>query len=319
MPTVRLRSGRALAFGDYGSRVGHAVFALHGAFSCHQFFAMFDGLAAQRGLRLLAPDRPGQGGSDYDPTFSVETWPAIVAELASALQIEDFSMIAYSEGGLFASACALHIPHTKLRRVLIVSGLSDLRSLGDAPADRSIAFPQRAIDRAIFVLQTRLPWLWVPGRVACSLLCITLPSFAISVLLLALTWLLPASDGAVLRPSQVRAVLAADVKRATGSWGRSNFLGQLREACACSQQTCVGKDALRPAASAEHCRVVVWHGDSDNVVPPHMGKTAARILGGTFRLIEGAGHMWLLRNMPAALSALADDDFEGYVPGSVSL
>lgn len=317
MPSVRLRSGRLVSFGDYGSRFGQAVFAFHGAFSCHSFFALFDELAAQCGVRLLAPDRPGQGGSDYDAAFSVETWPAIVAELALALDIEHFCVLGFSEGGLFASACALRIPNAKLRRVLIVSGLSDLRSLTVAPMDGSIAFPKRAVDRAIFWLQTRLPWLWVPGRIACCILCITLPSFVISLLLLALTWLLPASDGAILRPAPVRAALAADVKRATGSWGRSSkFWGQVHEAVSCSRQVCIGESAAPPPSSANCCQVAVWHGDSDNVVPPHMGKTAARILRGTFRLLEGAGHMWLLSNMHSALSALAAEDFEGFVPAS---
>jgi pimeloyl-ACP methyl ester carboxylesterase len=78
----------------------------HGTPACGAGFAWAETPARERGLRLIAPDRPGVGLSSRVPTFRVADYPAQVLALADALGVERFSVLGYSGGGPYAAACA---------------------------------------------------------------------------------------------------------------------------------------------------------------------------------------------------------------------
>jgi pimeloyl-ACP methyl ester carboxylesterase len=73
------------------------------------------------GLRVVAPDRPGMGRSDFQPKRRFLDWPADVVELADSLGIERFAILASSGGAGYAAACAATIPE-RISAVVIVSG-----------------------------------------------------------------------------------------------------------------------------------------------------------------------------------------------------
>ena len=62
----RLPDGRRVGYADYGDPDGFPVFALHGTPGSRTMFRLADASAALKGLRLIAPDRPGYGLS-YRP------------------------------------------------------------------------------------------------------------------------------------------------------------------------------------------------------------------------------------------------------------
>ena len=64
---LTLRSGRRLCFAEYGALDGQPVFYFHGWPSSRLQASLLSALARERGLRLIAPDRPGAGRSDPDP------------------------------------------------------------------------------------------------------------------------------------------------------------------------------------------------------------------------------------------------------------
>ena len=106
---VELPDGTTVGLYEYGDPDGRPVFAFHGVPSCGAGFDWAHEPAAERGLRLLAPDRPGIGLSSGPPLDVVGDHPARIAALADALGVDRFAVLGYSGGGPFAVACAAEL------------------------------------------------------------------------------------------------------------------------------------------------------------------------------------------------------------------
>jgi pimeloyl-ACP methyl ester carboxylesterase len=78
--------------------------------------------AAERGIRLVAYDRPGYGGSTPAPDRSVADAAGDVAAIAEALGVERFAVWGISGGGPHALACAALLPE----RVVAVASLASV-------------------------------------------------------------------------------------------------------------------------------------------------------------------------------------------------
>jgi pimeloyl-ACP methyl ester carboxylesterase len=73
------------------------------------------------GMRIIGIDRPGFGGSTFQPRRQFADWPRDVLAVADELGIDTFGVLAYSGGGPYAIACALAFPE-RLTFVGIISG-----------------------------------------------------------------------------------------------------------------------------------------------------------------------------------------------------
>ena len=94
---------------------------------------MLDGKELEKaGIRLIACDRPGMGGSDFQPRRGFSHWPTDVVALADSLGLEKFGVFGVSGGGGYVSACARWIPE-RLTAAVIVSGAGQM----DAPDTRA--------------------------------------------------------------------------------------------------------------------------------------------------------------------------------------
>jgi pimeloyl-ACP methyl ester carboxylesterase len=108
---VRLRDGRQLTYRSIGPASGFPVFYMHGAIGSPGWHSpQLDAAVRSLGIRYLAVNRPGFGGSDPSPGRTVADYAADVEELADALGVERFSVIGVSAGGPFALACAWALP-----------------------------------------------------------------------------------------------------------------------------------------------------------------------------------------------------------------
>lgn len=125
--TLRLPDGRQLGYAEYGDPAGRPVFFFHGLPGSRLTLCSADATAATLGLRMIAPERPGYGLSDFQPGRTLLDWPADVARLADALQIERFAVIGLSGGGPHALACAATLPE-RLTRCLLICSLGPLCS-----------------------------------------------------------------------------------------------------------------------------------------------------------------------------------------------
>jgi pimeloyl-ACP methyl ester carboxylesterase len=160
---VRLRDGRTLAYAEHGNPSGQPIIYCHGVPSSRvEADLIVDGATAARfGLRIIVPDRPGIGRSDYQAGRRIVDWPEDVANLATELGLNRFAMIGSSGGAPYAAACGVRIPD-RVRVIGLVGGLAP----ADAPGVHdSLSRPLRitfrlarfapALLRGLFRLQLR--------------------------------------------------------------------------------------------------------------------------------------------------------------------
>jgi pimeloyl-ACP methyl ester carboxylesterase len=130
---LTLPDNRRLAYAEFGKPNGYPVFHFHGSPSSRlEPLLLGDEVFSQLGLRIIAPDRPGMGQSDFQPNRGFSDWPNDVVFLANALGIEKFSILGISGGCGYVAACAAKIPE-KLHAAVIVSGAWPMNSIEDMP------------------------------------------------------------------------------------------------------------------------------------------------------------------------------------------
>jgi len=173
---IRLRDGRSLAVAEFGDPRRQPIIHCHGVPSSRvEGRLLFDAAsAAALGVRIIVPDRPGIGRSDFQARRRIVDWPNDVLELAAALGLDQFAVLGESGGSPYAALiparvralgllggvapfdapgvlAAVHQPLKMMFRLArvappILSGLFrlNLRALrGQGPGDRMAAsFPE---------------------------------------------------------------------------------------------------------------------------------------------------------------------------------
>jgi pimeloyl-ACP methyl ester carboxylesterase len=122
---IKLRDGRRLAYAEYGRPGGQPVIHCHGAPSSRVEgnLILDEATVAALGLRVIIPDRPGMGRSDFQTGRQIVDWPADVLELAAALGIDRFAVLGESGGAPYAAACGARIAD-RVRAVGLVGGVA---------------------------------------------------------------------------------------------------------------------------------------------------------------------------------------------------
>jgi len=104
--TVEAPDGRALRVREDGDPGGVPVIAHHGTPGSRLLYERWVEDATERGIRLIAYDRPGYGGSDRRAGRSVADVAADVEAIADALGLDRILTQGRSGGGPHALACA---------------------------------------------------------------------------------------------------------------------------------------------------------------------------------------------------------------------
>ncbi|GAA0893959.1 alpha/beta hydrolase [Fulvivirga kasyanovii] len=107
---IVLGDGRKLCYAEYGDPEGFPVFLFHGTPGSRLWYADDSHNARAIGLRLIAPDRPGYGLSDPKPGRTILDYADDIKELADQLNVDRFSVMGVSGGGVYAAACAYCMP-----------------------------------------------------------------------------------------------------------------------------------------------------------------------------------------------------------------
>lgn len=271
---VVLPDGRRLAYAEFGAASGRPLVYLHGWPASHREAALADGTARGLGLRLIAVDRPGYGGSDPAPGRTLAGWPADVTALADALGLGPFLLMGVSGGGPFALACARALPQ-RVVRAAIVCGLGPL----DAPeAVRGTSF----ISRLTLALPRRAPCLVGPFCRTLSWAVRHHPGRTIAQMARDL----PPPDRATLGRPEVASALERSFREAF----RTGTAGAVRDLALYNQPWGVDLGGI---ATPVH----FFHGEQDTIVPAAMARDlSARIPGATLRLYPEEGHHSLAVN-----------------------
>jgi len=282
---LRLSDGRQLGYAEYGDRDGAPLLFFHGTPGSRRVARCADQAARRRGIRLIAPDRPGFGLSDLQPGRTLGAWPADIVELADAVGLERFAVAGVSGGGAYAAACAWRI-EDRLRHVGIISGMGPI----DEPALAAVLSRRY---RAGFALMRRLP---AALRGALGLGRLGLRC-APGCVLAGLAASLPEVDRAIFARPEVRTLLRDDALEAL----RQGPRGAAQELLLFSRPWDFSLAEIRMP-------VRLWHGAADAQVPVAIARrVAAAIPDCRASFIPGAGHLWILDHVDEILAALEQD------------
>ena len=97
---VVLSDGRKLAYEQFGAENGVPVIYNHGWPSSRLECRPLAPIAEKTGVRLISVDRPGMGGSDFQPNRALLDWPNDISQLADHLCLDKFHILGVSGGVL---------------------------------------------------------------------------------------------------------------------------------------------------------------------------------------------------------------------------
>lgn len=120
---IKLKDGRRLGYSEYGDPKGKPFFYFHGWPVSRLSAKITNDAAKKLHIRVIAPDRPGYGLSDFKKNRTLLDFPNDIVELADKLGIKKFAVMGQSGGGPYAAVCAYKIPE-RLNSVGIVVGLA---------------------------------------------------------------------------------------------------------------------------------------------------------------------------------------------------
>jgi pimeloyl-ACP methyl ester carboxylesterase len=270
--TLTLKDGRRLGYAEAGDPQGRPVIYCHGFPASRLEAALVDRAALRLGARIVVPDRPGYGLSDYQPGRRMVDWPGDVEQLADALGFGRFAVLAVSGGGPYGLALC----HAAPGRVAAASVVAGLGPVYDPEAVRPMRGPAR------FGFASARKAYWLTRLVYGALLGPFLrarPELALALLTIAM----PESDRATLSQPDTRAVLCAAIREGL----RPGVGGALLDFKLYTRDWGFEAAAIRMP-------VDFWHGEADGTVPLLHSQMLAALLPQA-RLIQrpGEGHFSL--------------------------
>jgi pimeloyl-ACP methyl ester carboxylesterase len=276
---LRLSDGRWLGYAQYGDASACPLLVFQGTPTSR---LPHNPLDASVPVRLVVPERPGFGRSDFLPGRRLLDWPRDVRELVDHLGIERFSVVGISGGAPHALACGFALPQ-RIRRLGVVSGIGPLEA---ARATTGMAAQRKAgawlARHAPFLLR---PLFWAlrnPARNPQRFVERFSEGFC-------------AADLALLADPGIRSLRAHSYAEAT----RRGVRGFAHEVALLA----------RPwgfSLSEVACDVLLWHGEDDASTPVAMARhVAASLPRCRARYLAGEGHFVAARHWDEIVAALA--------------
>ena len=279
---LRLRDNRLLGYAEYGVPSGQPVIFFHGMPGSRLQGALGHESAIRQNVRLIAPDRPGYGLSDFKPKRRILDWADDVVELADALGIDRFAIGGISGGGPYVAACALRIPH-RLIGAAIISGVGPFEAPGATDG-------MSRQNRALFAMARRVPPLARASLSVMGMIATRWPQRAIEQMKRAM----PPPDRAVLEQPGMADRFAEDVAEAF----RCGSRGATWEAQLYARPWGF---RLEDIAMEVH----LWQGGEDVNVAPSMGRYQAQAIpNGKLTFYENEGHLVGITHLDEILSTV---------------
>jgi pimeloyl-ACP methyl ester carboxylesterase len=110
---VKLSDGTNMCYAEFGKPDGIPVMLLHGNPGVRFSWGLYPNFPYLDNIRIIAPDRPGYGKTDFKKN-ALQKWPNDILELLNHLGIDKIHLFAPSGGGPYALACAWKIPYKLL-------------------------------------------------------------------------------------------------------------------------------------------------------------------------------------------------------------
>lgn len=266
-----LPGGRRIGYAELGDPNGLPVIALHGTPGSRLMFALTDQAARERGLRIIAPERPGYGLSTYRRSHSLMSLATDVESVADALGFDRFALLGVSGGGPHAVAASSLMPE----RIVLLALIGPVGPIAECRGRIRLS----KLHRFIFTGMGQSPQ-------ACGAFFLTLRNLARLAPGVAYRGLLQRvtpSDRVILQRPEVRASLQAAIREGLRP-GIKGAVQDLRLSCAPWGLKLADIDV--PA--------VIWQGSDDTIVPASAAYYLAQELPHSrLDVIQGAGHYWV--------------------------
>lgn len=279
---LRLGDGRRIGYAEYGDPHGASVLAIHGTPGSRFMFALTDTAARERGLRIIAPERPGYGLSDFRRKDDLAQAAGDMIAFADALGLRRFAVIGVSGGAPYAVATAASMAD----RVALLALISPVGPIAECQSKVRMS----KLHRLIF---TRI------GRSASSGATFfwslrQLVRYAPNIAYRGLMQRVTLSDRFVLLRGEVKANLQTALREGLRP-GIDGARQDLRLFCA--------PWGLRLAEI--DVPAIIWQGSDDTIVPPGAAYHLAEALPNCrLDVVQGAGHYWVFGEFHRVLDAV---------------
>ncbi len=296
---VKLASGRSVGVQVYGVEPGRGVpvLALHGAPASRLMFDVTDKAARDLGLTLYCPDRPGYGLTPYDGGAPLGARADELLDVATALGLENFAVLAISGGGPYGVALAARHPD-RVNALSLVNPVGPVRDLIGHSPTKSEGGANSGLTPARMSAWHRWFFLTLPGQKRLLALLARMAELGVHytprVIVRLFGMALGKNDNSVLRQPEVFA----------------SFLAMTREALRQGMQA--GQADLQIYSKSwdvDYAGITaptqLWQGTSDRLVPPEAAYYLVRqIEGCRLTRLEGEGHFWVYNRIHDVLAAL---------------
>jgi pimeloyl-ACP methyl ester carboxylesterase len=282
---LKLPDGRQLCYAEYGDPTGQPIFVFHGNPNSRLLWGVIPGSPFLPNIRLIAPDRPGFGQTDFvEGVTTIENWPNDIVALADSLGIEKFSVFAPSGGGPFALSCAWKIPE-RLASIGIFASVGPL----NPETEKNLAAPIRMM----WTKAPKFPGFFKLQMKISALLARKFTKLYIKMILKEFSEI----DRKVYERLNFAELIRLDRNEGYRQWGIGTWY-----------------DALIPGnwpipLNKIKTKVYLWQGEEDISTPPSMGHyMAERIPNCEAEFIESAGHFWVFEHLPEMLAKLVGNN-----------
>jgi len=279
---LRAGDGRVIAVEVIGDDDATPVLLCHGLADSRLTAQSLRQAARELGLRLIAPDRPGVGGTDRRWLHQLADWADDAAAVLDVLRVDSAALVGVSGGGPFAAACAARIP-ARVRSLMLICplGPAEWPTVGMAHGERlSLALAAHAPAFGG----------WFMSRLA------ALARRSPDIFLWLAATNLPDTDIRALQQPAIRESFLTCYVEAfrRGGWGTAQDLRLLTRPW--------GFDLGSITAPTS-----IHHGDADTTVPvQHARLYAQAIPGARLQIHPGEGHISILSHPQDILAALGE-------------
>lgn len=279
---LRLADGRRIGYAEYGDPEGESVLAMHGTPGSRFMFALTDKAARERGLRIIAPERPGYGLSDFRRKDGLVRAADDMSAFAYALGLRRFAVIGVSGGGPYAVATAAAMAE----QVALLALISPVGPIAECQSKIRMS----KLHRLIFTKIGRsapsgATFFWSLRHIV---------RYAPDLAYRGLMQRVAPSDRAVLLRGEVKANLQTALREGLRP-GINGARQDLRLFCA-------------PwGLKLEEIDVpsIIWQGSDDTIVPPGAAYHLAEALPNCrLDVVQGGGHYWVFGEFHRVLDAV---------------
>ena len=276
---LKLSDGSRLCYAEYGDPDGAPVLVFHGNPGSRLGWGAMPGSPFLAGLRIIAPDRPGYGRTDFKRN-ALTKWPADIVQLLDYLEIKKVILFAPSGGAPYALACAWKHPE-RFSVIGLFGAVGPNHPDAVKGALRSLKLLWRIAGPLQLLIRLQM---WI-----LSLLAKRNPLKLATALRNAE---LNETDKQVFDEDDVKALFTRDFPEAY----RQNGIGS-------------ADDTRIPACwpiplSDIKPKVIIWHAERDQLVGQMPIYLHSQLPNSELIKIPNQGHLWVLKNIALMLSVL---------------